>query len=78
MSKMLSVRLPDTLYAALEAYAKKRDQTKQQTIVNLLESGILPQPNRQPAPHPPETANYNRPAHAPGCKCYMCKPPKAE
>jgi hypothetical protein len=42
----------------------------------LIESGILPHPNHQPAPRAPETANYARPVHATGCKCYMCKPPK--
>jgi hypothetical protein len=76
MSKMLSARLPDTLYAALETYAENRNQTKQQTIITLIESGILPQSNHQPAPRAPETANYARPVHAPGCKCYVCKPPK--
>lgn len=76
MSKMLSARLPDALYDALEAYAKKQGETVQKTALTLIEHGLSPKDHRQPAPRLPETANYGRPAHALGCKCYMCKPPK--
>ena len=76
MSKMLSVRLPDALYDALEAYAKKQGETVHKTTIILIERGLSPKDHHQTAPRLPETANYTRPAHAPGCKCYMCKPPK--